>query len=98
MKAVQSDIFRKNYAKLTGFTVKEVTAHAFAWNKAMQFRKKFIANHPKKIEIAKKILEARKNTKAITFNSSIKQCEAYGFGYVNVEEILQLYLLATNIL
>lgn len=82
MKAVQSDIFRKNYAKLTGFTVKEVTAHAFAWNKAMQFRKKFIANHPKKIEIAKKILEARKNTKAITFNSSIKQCEAYGFGYV----------------
>ena len=82
MKAVQSDIFRKNYAKLTGFTVKEVTAHAFAWNKAMQFRKKFIANHPKKIEVAKKILEARKNTKAITFNSSIKQCEAYGFGYV----------------
>jgi len=82
MSSVQSEIFRKNYASLIGSTLKEVTAHAFAWNKAMQFRKKFIANHPKKIEIAKKILGARKNTKAITFNSSIKQCEAYGFGYV----------------
>ena len=79
---VQNKTFRNNYAYLLGVSVKEVAARAFAWNRAMQFRKKFIANHPKKIEIAKKILEARKNTKAITFNSSIKQCEAYGFGYV----------------
>ena len=82
MSCVQNQIFRKNYANLIGTTEKEVAARAFAWNRAMQFRKKFIANHPKKIEIAKKILLARKNTKAITFNSSIKQCEAYGFGYV----------------
>ena len=82
MSCVQNETFRKNYAYLLGTTIKEVTARAFAWNRAMQFRKKFIANHPKKIEIAKKILEARKNTKVITFNSSIKQCEAYGFGYV----------------
>ena len=82
MSCVQNETFRKNYAYLLGVSIKEVTARAFAWNRAMQFRKKFIANHPKKIEIAKKILEARKNTKAITFNSSIKQCEAYGFGYV----------------
>lgn len=82
MKCVTDVKFRQRMAKAMGCEIKEVTAHAFAWNKAMQFRKAFIANHPKKIEIAKKILEKRKNTKVITFNSSIKQCEAYGFGYV----------------
>lgn len=82
MNCVKDLNFRIKYAKQMGVSVSETAAHAFAWNKAMQFRKKFIANHPKKIEIAKKILNARKNTKAITFNSSIKQCEAYGFGYV----------------
>lgn len=82
MKCVTDIDFRKKYAKSMNCGIKETTAHAFAWNKAMQFRKQFIANHPKKIEIAKKILEARKNTKAITFNSSIKQCQAYGFGYI----------------
>ena len=73
---------RQKLAKQMNCSVQEVTAHAFGWNKAMQFRKGFIANHPKKIEIAKHILENRKDSKAITFNTSIKQCEAYGFGHV----------------
>ena len=82
MRCCTDAIFRNKYAKQMGYTIKEVSAKAFTWNKAMQFRKSFIANHPKKIEIAKKIIEARKNTKIITFNSSIKQCEAYGSGYI----------------
>jgi len=82
MKAVCDIKFRQQYAKQMGCTLQEVTAHAFGWNKAMQFRKNFIANHPRKIEVAKHILENRKETKAITFNTSIKQCEAYGFGHV----------------
>lgn len=69
-------------AKQVNCTLQEVKAHAFAWNRALKFRKSFVANHPKKIEIAKKILEARPNAKAITFNSSIKQCEAFKMGYV----------------
>jgi superfamily II DNA or RNA helicase len=73
---------RQKLAKQINCSVQEVTAHAFGWNKAMQFRKGFIANHPKKIEVAKHILEKRKESKAITFNTSIKQCEAYGFGHV----------------
>ena len=73
---------RQKLAKQINCSVQEVTAHAFGWNKAMQFRKGFIANHPKKIEVAKHILENRKDAKAITFNTSIKQCEAYGFGHV----------------
>jgi superfamily II DNA or RNA helicase len=73
---------RLKLAKQMNCSVQEVTAHAFGWNRAMQFRKGFIANHPKKIEVAKHILANRKDVKAITFNTSIKQCEAYGFGHV----------------
>lgn len=48
----------------------------------MRDRKMFIQNHPKKLEIAKKILEARPNSKAMTFSATIKQAESFGFGYV----------------
>lgn len=82
MKAVCDILFRQKLARHMGCEVSEVTSHAFGWKRAMQFRKNFIANHPKKIEIARKILQYRQNTKAITFNASIKQCESYKTGYV----------------
>lgn len=70
------------YARKLNCRVDEVKAHAFAWNRALRARKSFIANHSHKLEVAKHILEMRPNCKAITFNSSIKQCEAYKSGYV----------------
>lgn len=73
---------QQKYAKQMNCTLQEVKVHTYAWNKALRFRKQFVANHPKKIEIAKKILAARPNSKAITFNSSIKQCEAFKMGFV----------------
>lgn len=82
MGCVTSVKLRQQLAKVSGHPEKVVAGHAFAWKKAMQFRKNFIANHPKKLEIAKLILSKRQHTKAITFNSNIKQCESYGFGYV----------------
>jgi superfamily II DNA or RNA helicase len=48
----------------------------------MRARKTFIQNHPKKFEIARKILDARKDRKCITFSSTIKQAESFGDGYV----------------
>ena len=45
-------------------------------------RKDFIQSHPKKIEVAEKILEARKDKKSITFSATIKDAEKfkkYGF-------------------
>jgi superfamily II DNA/RNA helicase len=48
----------------------------------MRRRKEFIYNHPKKMEIAKKIIEARQNKKGITFSSTIKQAESFGNGWV----------------
>ena len=46
----------------------------------MRKRKEFIYNHPKKMEVAKKILEARKDKKGITFSSTIKQAESFKNG------------------
>lgn len=82
MDAVTSITKRQEIAKQVGTTVKEVSAHAFGWKKALTFRKSFVANHPKKIEIANKIIEARKDKKIITFNSSIEQCKKYGNGVI----------------
>ena len=49
MKAV-CDINSTTICKTNGCTLQEVTAHSFGWKKAMQFRKDFIANHPKKLK------------------------------------------------
>jgi hypothetical protein len=46
----------------------------------MRARKEFIYNHPKKQEIAKKIIEARPESKGITFSSTIKQAESFKTG------------------
>lgn len=44
----------------------------------MQARKKFINNHQKKIELAKRIIEARPFSKIITFSNSISMAEKIG--------------------
>lgn len=62
--------------------LREITYHATAFNRAMQARKSFIYNHPKKLDIARKIIQARPNSKIITFANSIKMAEAIGIGKV----------------
>lgn len=70
------------YAHDNNLELKEVRQCTYGFNHALQFRKSFIANHPHKIEVAKQILAARPQAKAITFNGSIAQCQAYGTGVV----------------
>ena len=60
--------------------LKAITIHATAAMRALQNRKKFINNHPKKIEIAKKIIAARPNSKIITFSNNVKMAESIGMG------------------
>ena len=43
-------------------------------------RKVFINNHPKKIEMARKIIEARPFSKIITFSNSVQMAEKIGMG------------------
>lgn len=57
-----------------------ITIHSAGLMRTTQKRKAFINNHPKKIEIAKKIMEARKDAKLITFSNNVKMCEALDNG------------------
>lgn len=89
MKCVTSKPARDQYTRLVNPDAKdlkeaskECSAHAFQFMRMLQARKLFIQNHPKKLEIAKLILEHRPDAKAITFNANIEQCEKYGFGYI----------------
>ena len=61
---------------------REVTAMAFTWSRTLQARKAYVMNHPTKIEIARKILKARPNSKAITFSATKKQADKIGNGFI----------------
>lgn len=61
---------------------KAITIHAMGFMRAMQARKIFINNHPKKVEIARQIIKARPNSKIITFSNNIKMAESIGIGEV----------------
>lgn len=64
-----------------GLDVKKTAAIAMDWMRVMKKRKDFVMNHPKKLEVARKILNARPNCKAITFSATIKMAEDIGVGY-----------------
>lgn len=53
-----------------------INYHSAGFMRTMTKRKAFINNHPKKIEIAKKIMEARPDSKIITFSNNVKMAEA----------------------
>lgn len=59
---------------------KSITYHAQRFSACMQGRKSFINNHPKKIEITRKIIEARPFSKIITFSNNVKMAESIGMG------------------
>ncbi len=56
--------------------LKNITYHAMGFTRVIQARKKFINNHPKKIELCNKIMNARKNSKIITFSKNVSMAEA----------------------
>ena len=59
---------------------KQITYHATAFMRIIHARKDFINNHPKKLEIARKIIQARPSSKIITFSNNIKMAESIGMG------------------
>lgn len=59
---------------------KSITFNSMNFMKMIQKRKGYINNHPKKIEIARKIIESRSNSKIITFSNNIKMAESIKMG------------------
>lgn len=82
MKCLTNIIQRRKYGKDMGLSVSEMDAIVFSWNRSLKARKKFVTDHPKKVEIAQKILRSRPFSKAITFSATIKQAEKIGGGPV----------------
>ena len=62
--------------------LKAINYHSVRFTQTMQLRKSFVNNHPKKIEIARKIIEARSDKKIITFSNNVKMAESIGIGDV----------------
>lgn len=75
MRLTTNIIERRKYAKKLGLDQKQFDAVCFGWIDRLRKRKKFVQSHPKKFEIARKILDARKDKKCITFCSTIKDAE-----------------------
>lgn len=60
--------------------LKSIKYHSARFYACLSQRKSFINNHPKKLEIARRIIEARPNSKIITFSNNIKMAESIGMG------------------
>ena len=82
MSCMTNIIKRRMYAKEIGMSAKDMDAIVFTWGRCLRERKSYVMNHPKKIELARKIIEARSDKKIITFSSTIKQAEKIKIGYL----------------
>lgn len=82
MKCATDWRIRNKFAKATGHPAKEIAGVAAQFMRIMRVRKSFIQDHPKKIEICNKILDARSNKKCITFSSTIENAKKIGRGLV----------------
>lgn len=82
MKCVQDVFFRRRWCKENNVNFKEASAMSYDWMRCMRLRKQFVQSHPKKIEIARKIIEARKDKKILTFSATIADAEKIGSGLV----------------
>lgn len=77
MNCIQNPNIAATYSKKIGKTMKELRGLAAVWMKMLRNRKLFVMSHPKKIEIANKILDARNTKKCITFSATIKEAELF---------------------
>lgn len=73
---IRDEMYTEDDENIKKQVLRNITIHSMGLQRTMQKRKNFINNHPKKIEIAKKIIEARPNSKIITFSKSVKMAEA----------------------
>lgn len=77
MNCIQNPRVAAMYANKIGKTLKEVKGFAAAWMKMLRNRKSFVMSHPKKFEVANRILDARTDKKCITFSATIKDAETF---------------------
>ena len=80
--AYRDTLYRGNDENKRKEILQAINFHSVRFMQLLQKRKSFINNHPKKIEITRKIIEARANKKIITFSNNVKMAEAIKIGDV----------------
>lgn len=73
---LRDEMYRGNDENKKKEILNAISYHSAGFMRTMTKRKAFINNHPKKIEVAKKIIEARSDKKIITFSNNVKMAEA----------------------
>ena len=74
--AYRDELYKGNDESKKKETLQNINYHSAGFMRTMTKRKSFINNHPKKIEIAKKIMEARPDAKIITFSNNVQMAES----------------------
>lgn len=82
MSCVSDYNVKRKFAKETENSLKDVSLHAAQFVKSLKARKDFVQNHPKKVEIAQKIIAARRGKKIVTFSQTKDMAESIGEGVV----------------
>lgn len=77
MELIKSPTKAKMWAKKNGKIEGVVRGYCAQFMKYLRARKSFVMSHPKKFEIANKILDARSDRKCILFTASIKDAELF---------------------
>jgi superfamily II DNA or RNA helicase len=80
--AYRDELYKGNDESKKKEILQAINYHSAGFMRTMTKRKAFINNHPKKVEIAKKIIEARSDKKIITFSNNVKMAESIGVGDV----------------
>lgn len=79
---LRDELCRNNPNVNPSDVLKQINYHSVAFMKALQNRKKFIYNHPQKLEVAREIIKYRSDKKIITFSANTKMAESIGIGYI----------------
>lgn len=77
MYLVQNPKKVKIWAKKHGLQEAQVKGYLAVFMRLLRQRKSFVMSHPKKFEIANKILDARKDSKCIIFSATVKDAEMF---------------------
>ena len=72
----RDELYKGNDENMKKQVMQSINYHAAQFIKTMTARKSFIYNHPKKLEIARRIMEAKSGSKIITFSANVNMAES----------------------
>ena len=72
----RDELYKGNDENMKKQVLQSINYHSAEFMRTMTARKSFIYNHPRKVEVARKIIEAKQGSKIITFSNSVEIAES----------------------